>query len=306
MMFGSSPYNSYGIQDDQNRVNYTLGLLHGAAASWRQDYIATHGGQNAQTWVQFSQALEQAFAPAQQAHEAEQQLRHLKQRGRYIEEYISEFAVLASQAGLTADSVAVQAYFAAGLDRDVRHEALRSDPQTLDRWKTAARNAFRIVAEQQRYRQGNSSQRPPKNRQRKGKGNRSNPRYNNIHNQPVLPQYRRSEWDMDINFFNSSYNEINSYDSEEEEEYNKLEEESEDDKEISYSQHKGRDKENVALSHIINNVLTDEQQATLKRGECFFCHKQGHFYRDCAARKIYINNRGKKPMAPKHNKQSKP
>ena len=111
---------------------------------------------------------------------------------------------------------------------------------------------------------------------------------------------------MDIDFYNASYNEINSYDSEEEEEYNELEEESDEEEQISYSQHQRRDKENVALSHIINNVLTDEQRATLKRGECFFCHKQGHFYRDCAARKIYINNRGKKPVAPKQSKQSKP
>ncbi|KAF5357160.1 hypothetical protein D9756_006436 [Leucocoprinus leucothites] len=45
-----------------------------------------------------------------------------------------------------------------------------------------------------------------------------------------------------------------------------------------------RDVYGSLYSHIINNVLTDEQRVALKRGECFFCHKKGHFAKSCPAR----------------------
>ena len=276
---------------------------------WRQDYITTHAAQNQQqNWAQFTASLEQSFAPAQQTHEAEQRLRRLKQRGRYIEEYISEFAVLASQAGLTDDTVALRAYFSEGLDPAIAHEALRSNPTTLDAWKTASRNAYRIVSEQARYRASSSYRSPTKGQRKgKGKGYKHGPRYQNIQSQPVLPQFRRSEFDMDIDYYYQSYNQINSYDSEEEEEFNEAEEEDESDDEISYTQPRRElNKGSEALHHLINNVLTDEQRAALKRGECFFCHKQGHFYRDCQARKTYIKSKGTKNMGSKPNRQSKP
>ena len=54
---------------------------------------------------------------------------------------------------------------------------------------------------------------------------------------------------MDIDFFNSSYNEINSYDSEEEEEYNELEESSdEEDFNVRLSYFAGRQKAEIVIS----------------------------------------------------------
>ena len=50
------------------------------------------------------------------------------------------------------------------------------------------------------------------------------------------------------------------------------------------------------------NYLTDEQRTALRNGECFFCHKKGHFFRTCPARKAYLNQKGKTSMA----KRSKP
>jgi hypothetical protein len=294
-------FTSYGVQDNGQRVNYTLGLLEGAAAPWRQDYITTHAAAP-QTWVQFTAALDQSFAPAQQTHEAEQELRRLRQSGRYIETYISEFAILASQAAI-GDNTALRAYFAEGLDPAVRYEAIRHNPNTIDDWKTSARQAWRIVSEQNRYRSSSNTRtfRPVhKKGQRKGKNGRPAPRYTNIYSQPVRPQFQRNEYDMDVDHILQSINEIELDDSEEDEEYNEVEEEEDSEEEIDNinSSRRTPGKAN-ALHHLINNVLTEEQRAALRKGECFFCHKQGHFYRDCAARKTYVRSHGKKPMASK-------
>ncbi|KAF5346373.1 hypothetical protein D9756_011391 [Leucocoprinus leucothites] len=198
-------FNSYGVTDDQSRINYTLGLLDGAAKLWQQDYrlsqatAATQAGYTPHTFDEFKNALEQSFAPTQQSFEAERELRYYRQQSKYIKEYITNFSILASCAGLT-DSTSLQSYFAKGLDNNVRFEAIQADPQTLAEWKTAARQAYKVVQEQKRYRIGNSTP-GSSNRSRKTKKNsrqyRSQPQYNDIHNQPIS-RPRRSEWDMDI------------------------------------------------------------------------------------------------------------
>ncbi|KAF5347627.1 hypothetical protein D9756_010658 [Leucocoprinus leucothites] len=69
-----------------------------------------------------------------------------------------------------------------------------------------------------------------------------------------------------------------------------------------------RDVYGSLYSHIINNVLTDKQRIALKRGECFFCHKKGHFTKSCPARKVWFKSRGKTNMGLKQmqKSQSKP
>ncbi|KAF5360850.1 hypothetical protein D9756_004557 [Leucocoprinus leucothites] len=69
-----------------------------------------------------------------------------------------------------------------------------------------------------------------------------------------------------------------------------------------------RDVYGSLYSHIINNVLTDEQRITLKRGECFFCHKKGHFAKSCLARKVWFKSTRKTNMGSKQTQksQSKP
>ncbi|KAF5354287.1 hypothetical protein D9756_006940 [Leucocoprinus leucothites] len=69
-----------------------------------------------------------------------------------------------------------------------------------------------------------------------------------------------------------------------------------------------RDVYGSLYSHIINNVLTDKQRIALKRGECFFCNKKGHFAKSCLARKVWFKLRGKTNMGLKQTQksQSKP
>jgi hypothetical protein len=141
-------FRSAGITTDPDRVNYTLGLLKGSADNWKQDFItSTPATRNNYTWAHLTNAMDQSFAPTQQAYKAERNLQNCKQKGKYIENYISEFSTLMSQSGLQ-DSTTIRAYFSKGLNPKVRYEALRQDPQTLAEWKTAARLAWRIAEEQ--------------------------------------------------------------------------------------------------------------------------------------------------------------
>ena len=295
-------FDSYGLTDETTKIRYTLSLLEGAAALWQQDYIANHPltGANIPSWADFTTSLEQSFAPVQQTHEAEQKLRRLRQRGRYIEEYIAEFAVLASQAGLTADNTALRAYFAEGLDDPIRFEALRSSPRTINDWKDAARTAYRIISEQNKYRSRSNSY--PKG-QRKGKGNRSNPRYVDIRTQPVQSKFKRNEWDMDVDYLSRTINEIDIMDSEEEEEFQQEESEDEEDEIDNIRTSTRQDTGKEALKFLINNILTDEQRVALKQGLCFFCKQKGHFYRDCEKRKVFLKARGKGSMGKKQPRQ---
>jgi hypothetical protein len=71
----------------------------------------------------------------------------LKQRGAYINEYITAFLVLASKAGLTDDGAPLHQYFKNGLDANIRVKAIRTNPKTIGEWKTATRNAYSIIRE---------------------------------------------------------------------------------------------------------------------------------------------------------------
>jgi len=309
--------------DDLDRINFTLGFMSGAAGDWKQDYIDRRP--QGETWRTFQDALDQAFAPIQQDFEAEEKLDRLRQRGRYIEEYISNFAVLVSQAHIP-DSISLQSYFKKGLDPAVRHEALRRNPRTIQEWKEATRLAYQVVVEQQRFRAGQSSRRstkrqtPRKQVRRQSNYNGSyqpNPRYTNIRNEPITygNNYARNEWDMEVDYLNEIINQLDMDEEQDDEDLNELydsdeedlnnhEEYDSDEEEVNYTSQRRQSNSNGrskgakgALDHLINNVLTDEQRQALRRGECFFCKKKGHFYRDCEARKVYLNSARKKSMA---------
>ncbi|KAF5346270.1 hypothetical protein D9756_011262 [Leucocoprinus leucothites] len=100
-------FSSHGITDDASRINYTLGLLDGATKLWQQDHgtsqadVDRQAGYIAHTFNDFKNVLEQSFTPTQQSFEAERELHYYRQQGKYIKEYITNFSVLASHAGLT-------------------------------------------------------------------------------------------------------------------------------------------------------------------------------------------------------------
>jgi len=103
-----------------------------------------------------------------------------------------------------------------------------------------------------------------------------------------ITRHVRSEWDMDVDNIYQMINELSLdnknrdndfFEEEEEEDYYREEEDDEEEiNNISPRQNSSARRVSETLNHLINNVLTDEQRAALRNGECFFCKKKGHFY----------------------------
>lgn len=326
-------YKSVGESDNAKRINYALGLLQNKAEDWQRDYITRHAAdETQQSWRAFKDALEQAFAPAQLRHEAEERLQSYRQTGRYIEEYISGFSVLASQANIT-DDTALSSYFARGLDPTVRIEAIRQRPTTIDEWKRAARTAYQIIVEQQkilvrptsqRYHSQNNSRQTRFPQRTFSKHFSSNPRYIDIRSVP-LQRNTRSEWDMDIDNLEYTINNLTLDDQENNNDFgepsiedNYPEDQESDNEELNYINQKGRKSHtgysnssrssntNIAdLNEFINNILTDDQKKALKNKECFYCRKTGHWARNCPAKKNRPANFPRNSAAKNFNSKSK-
>ena len=295
------------ITDDRDKIYLALTLMEDAAANWRDNFYTTNT--NWSNWNTFEDDLKKVFAPTQKEYEYEQQLRDLRQNGRYIEEYISEFAILASQAGATADNSQTRAYFAEGLDHIIRIQAISYDPKTLEEWKEAARKAYRVLAEQARVglRLPTIGITQPGRRSKSFKKRKqpqySFPKYPNYNYAGYSnPKPQRNEWDMDVDQILQSrvYQTIRelSYDKGEEEESNAYQEayEHQNDDDEDDSSDDEASKYSEALNHIINNILTNDQRKALRNNECFFCKKVGHFYKDCPARKTSSNGTRTKGM----------
>jgi hypothetical protein len=238
-----------------------------------------------------------------------------------IQEYISHFSVLSSQAGLP-NNIALQGYFSWGLLPSIATEALRQRPTTISDWKEAARKAWEIrqLREQfipERY---NHARKFKKSKSRYRPGFRKpNPRYANIYEQPVR-QREHSEWDMDVDALYYSLNELDlDRDDNEAEEFEGANSNSkeEDYKDNQLNEIRQANPDRRMLQNFINHVLNQDQRSALRRGDCFWCKKSGHWWIDCKARKLYnqqaalgnfskINKYKSKPKFSKGPKKPKP
>jgi len=107
---------------------------------------------------------------------------------------------------------------------------------------------------------------------------------------------------MDEGHDDEDLNEI--YD--DEEDLNNLEG-SDDEEEINYAgQSSSNRTAQQVLDHVINNVLTDEQHIALKKGECFFCRKKEHFFRNCPSRTVYLKSNRKRRILSRQANHSRP
>jgi hypothetical protein len=178
-------FNSYTLTGNNKRIWYTLALLSGAASDWKKDFITKKPG-TLGTWREFRDTLDQSFQPIQHAEESHRRLMALKQRGTYINKYITAFSVLASEAGLTNDGAPLCQYFKNGLDPDVKIEAIRTNPKTIREWKTAARNTYSIIRELRETRNTHCQPYCGNKKDKNCNQRRFNPRYEDISRQPVL------------------------------------------------------------------------------------------------------------------------
>jgi len=97
------------------------------------------------TMENFLAALDSAFQPFNMEGNALRQLYALKQLSRPVDEYVSEFRVFATHAGLTDVSQLIH-LFRQGLDSDIAIQAIQRGPDNnLQAWIEAAKQGEEII-----------------------------------------------------------------------------------------------------------------------------------------------------------------
>jgi len=122
---------------------------------WRTEFMAAHTtssrGIHLGTVSDFIAALNLAFSPFDAEGESLQRLHELKQFTRPIDEFVSEFRVLAKRAGLTDTSQLIH-IFQQGLDQDIAIQAIQKGPtNTLQAWIEATKQGEEIVRMERVY-----------------------------------------------------------------------------------------------------------------------------------------------------------
>ena len=296
-------YTAAGITQDADRINYALILLAGAADEWKQNFIHQNvtipNAPGLGTWQAFKTALQTSFQPASVVDDAYERISVIRQNGEHIDRYIARFSVLASEAGLT-DQGPLCHYFRKGLDPEVRRYALQQNPQTVEQWKTHARNAAYIAREIGKDRRTSESTSYRSRKGRKGSNiSRSfKPRYNgggsksfNAHCIKREPM-ENDHINMVINKLHSGDIEDDDDDSSESDSEHSSDQQDDSDDEINFvhtksAKHKSSpDAVERALINLLQK-LSPGQRKAMAREDCFWCEKPGHWYRDCKARKAY-------------------
>jgi len=108
--------------DKHTAIIFMLYHMDKKALVWRTEFMAAHivSGQGIHlgTMENFLAALDSAFQPFDMEGDALQQLHALKQLSRPVDEYVLEFRVFATCAGLTDISQLIH-LFRQGLDSDI-------------------------------------------------------------------------------------------------------------------------------------------------------------------------------------------
>jgi len=150
--------------DEHTAIMFMLYHMNKKALVWRTEFMAAHtvSGQGIHlgTMDNFLAALDSAFQPFDMEEDALRQLHALKQLSRPVDEYVSEFRVFATRAGLTDISQLIH-LFRQGLDPDIAIQAIRRGPDNnLQAWIEAAKQGEEIICMERIYLGGKQAKRP--------------------------------------------------------------------------------------------------------------------------------------------------
>ena len=141
--------NRHVYTDDESKIAFVLALLNDKeAAKWKETYMVNiineAGAVHYPTYQEFLEKFTSHFRPINQAMVANTNLLTLRQGRKSVEEYVSEFRLLASLAGMDSDSASDNLhlinYFRRGLLPAISKKIALSDniPLTIMGWTDRA------------------------------------------------------------------------------------------------------------------------------------------------------------------------
>jgi len=141
--------NKHVYVSDEAKIAFILSfLIDKEALKWKETYLATiwdnDEGFKYSTFKEFLDIFSLYFKPINQTQTANNQLISLRQGKRTVEEYLAEFRLLSSLAGMTADTpsdnIHLINYFQRGLNPAIARKIALSDnvPTTITEWSDRA------------------------------------------------------------------------------------------------------------------------------------------------------------------------
>lgn len=262
---------------DKQKIIFILSYMSdGEALRWRRNYIETKVRQadGSYTWptkAVFLGAFKAAFLNEDEKEESIRKLDNINQGNRTAEEYVNEFRLTVSKAGLPTDNDMIVRTFRKGLNRALATRILYSDkkPDALEDktvgtatkkgWYAIAiefdrvhRDNVQALNERPDRPIGRQQNYPNKFRQVYGRGYTSGPAYQQGNYQPQ-PRYDPNAMDIDT------------------------------------------------VTTTINAMSYEERGEYLRKGLCFNCKQPRHISQDCPKKKFYQNQNNKRTFAPRND-----
>jgi len=249
--------------DEHTAIIFMLYHMDKKALVWRTEFMAAHtvSGQGIHlgTMENFLAALDSAFQPFDMKGDALWQLHALKQLSRPVDEYVSEFRVFVTCAGLTDVSQLIH-LFRQGLDSDIAIQAIRQGPDNnLQAWIEAAKQGEEIIHMERIYLGRKQAKRP--NRILAKEKHYTNPNWLRPHNDCKDPNA------MDVDNIQAI---LENY-------KNTLQDQEDSDDE----QETTNQRIQKLVHQTLDNILTKDQKKSFKKGKCFSCGTPGHFAARC-------------------------